>query len=191
MRRQRDRANLIGSTDQEKFDKAIYRHLYLAKKGTDGVPTTAQHDIGTERGKCVAEQSAGIKALDSHIFPGDLDCVTRIPCYTAASRLPALVRRSELQEIPMPDKNTPLRIPFGLTNLKPVESEVALTFPDGAKREFPKNITGLDIARASRRRWPSARWRWRWMAWSPTLPTRSSVMRKSNSSPATTPARWS
>ncbi len=49
----------------------------------------------------------------------------------------------------MPDKNTPLSgFQFGLTNLKPVESsKVALTFPDGAKREFPKNITGFDIAR--------------------------------------------
>jgi threonyl-tRNA synthetase len=37
---------------------------------------------------------------------------------------------------------------FGLSNLKPVESmKIALTFPDGAKREFPKNTTGLDIAR--------------------------------------------
>src|ERR1700682_3897837 len=80
---------------------------------------------------------------------GDLDCVTRIPCSTAASRLPALVRRSKLQETPMPDKNTPPSgFQFGLTNLKPVESsKVALTFPDGAKGEFPKNITGLDIAK--------------------------------------------
>ena len=37
---------------------------------------------------------------------------------------------------------------YSLTNLKPVESsKVALTFPDGAKREFPKNTTGLDIAK--------------------------------------------
>jgi threonyl-tRNA synthetase len=27
------------------------------------------------------------------------------------------------------------------------DSQVALTFPDGARREFPKNITGLDIAK--------------------------------------------
>jgi threonyl-tRNA synthetase len=49
----------------------------------------------------------------------------------------------------MPDKNTPVSgFQFGLTNLKPIESSrIALTFPDGAKREFPKNITGLDIAR--------------------------------------------
>src|SRR5467141_3181260 len=49
----------------------------------------------------------------------------------------------------MPDKNTPPSgFQFGLTNLKPVESsKVALTFPDGAKREFPKGITGTDIAK--------------------------------------------
>jgi len=49
----------------------------------------------------------------------------------------------------MPDKNAPASgFQFSLTNLKPVEStKVALTFPDGAKREFNKNITGLDIAK--------------------------------------------
>src|ERR1700675_3908414 len=49
----------------------------------------------------------------------------------------------------MPDKNAPPSgFQFGLTNLKPVESnKIALTFPDGAKREFPKNITGTDIAK--------------------------------------------
>ena len=37
---------------------------------------------------------------------------------------------------------------YSLTNLKPVESsKITLTFPDGAKREFPKDITGLDIAK--------------------------------------------
>src|SRR3954468_14856122 len=37
---------------------------------------------------------------------------------------------------------------YSLTNLKPVESNrIALTFPDGARREFPKSITGLDIAK--------------------------------------------
>src|SRR5229473_3592859 len=37
---------------------------------------------------------------------------------------------------------------YSLTNLKPVESgKIALTFPDGAKREFPKGITGTDIAK--------------------------------------------
>src|SRR6187397_309384 len=77
-------------------------------------------------------------------------CAARIPCYTAASRLPALVRRSEQQETAMPDQAKPASgFQFSLTNLKPVEPElkVALTFPDGAKREFPKGITGLDIAK--------------------------------------------
>jgi threonyl-tRNA synthetase len=37
---------------------------------------------------------------------------------------------------------------YSLTNLKPVESnKISLTFPDGAKREFPKSITGTDIAK--------------------------------------------
>ncbi len=38
---------------------------------------------------------------------------------------------------------------YGIANLKPVEPQmkVALTFPDGATREFPKNTTGLDIAK--------------------------------------------
>src|SRR6202020_3533909 len=38
---------------------------------------------------------------------------------------------------------------YSLTNLKPVEPvhRIALTFPDGATREFPKNTTGLDIAK--------------------------------------------
>jgi threonyl-tRNA synthetase len=35
-----------------------------------------------------------------------------------------------------------------MTDFKPVESgTIALTFPDGAKREFPSNTTGLDIAK--------------------------------------------
>src|SRR5206468_9910716 len=78
------------------------------------------------------------------------DCRSRIPCYTAASRLPALVRRSELQETQMPDQNTPSSgFQFGLANLKPAEplEKITLTFPDGAKREYAKDITGLDIAR--------------------------------------------
>jgi threonyl-tRNA synthetase len=37
---------------------------------------------------------------------------------------------------------------YSLTNLKPVEPRtVTLTFPDGAQRNFPKNITGLEIAK--------------------------------------------
>src|ERR1700682_543145 len=84
------------------------------------------------------------------IFAGVPDCIARIPCYTAASRLPALVRRSEHKETAMPDeKNKPAPgFVYSLTNLKPVESnKIALTFPDGAKREFPKGITGTDIAK--------------------------------------------
>src|SRR6185312_11013027 len=78
------------------------------------------------------------------------DCRRRIPCYTAASRLPALVRRSELMETPMPDSNAPASgFQFGLANLKPAEplEKITLTFPDGAKREYPRDITGLEIAK--------------------------------------------
>src|ERR1700730_45508 len=78
------------------------------------------------------------------------DCAARIPCYTAASRLPALVRRSEPQETAMTDdKNKPASgFQYSVANLKPVESsKIALTFPDGARREFPKDISGLDIAK--------------------------------------------
>jgi threonyl-tRNA synthetase len=83
-------------------------------------------------------------------FPQSPDCNARIACYTARSRLPALVRRSEPQETDMTDdKNKPASgFQYSLTNLKPVEStKVALTFPDGATREFPKNTTGLEIAK--------------------------------------------
>jgi threonyl-tRNA synthetase len=50
----------------------------------------------------------------------------------------------------MPDKNAPASgFQYSLTNLKPAEPmhKVALTFPDGATREFPKSTTGLDIAK--------------------------------------------
>src|ERR1700712_3049574 len=50
----------------------------------------------------------------------------------------------------MPDQNKPASgFQYSLSNLKPVEQQmkVALTFPDGARREFPKGITGLDIAK--------------------------------------------
>jgi threonyl-tRNA synthetase len=50
----------------------------------------------------------------------------------------------------MPDKNAPASgFQYSVANLKPVEPEprIALTFPDGARREFPKSITGLDIAK--------------------------------------------
>src|SRR5919109_1925654 len=50
----------------------------------------------------------------------------------------------------MPDQNTPSSgFQFGLANLKPAEpvQKITLTFPDGAKREFAKDITGLDVAK--------------------------------------------
>ena len=50
----------------------------------------------------------------------------------------------------MPDQNTPASgFQYSLTNLKPAEpvNKIAVTFPDGAKREFPKDITGLEIAK--------------------------------------------
>ncbi|MBV9531187.1 MAG: TGS domain-containing protein, partial [Bradyrhizobium sp.] len=39
---------------------------------------------------------------------------------------------------------------YSITNLKPAQpaEKVTLTFPDGARREFPKNTTGLDVANA-------------------------------------------
>src|SRR4051794_37088417 len=82
---------------------------------------------------------------------GFLDCMATIRCYTAASRLPALVRRSEPQESIMPEKNAPASgFQYGVANLKPVVAQpmIALTFPDGARREFPKSISGLDVAKA-------------------------------------------
>ena len=47
----------------------------------------------------------------------------------------------------MTDKNAPTSgFQYSLTNLKPVESsKIPLTFPDGARREFPKHTTGLDL----------------------------------------------
>src|SRR6201985_3103397 len=50
----------------------------------------------------------------------------------------------------MSENNTPPSgFQFGLANLKPAAepNTIALTFPDGAKREFPRDITGLDIAK--------------------------------------------
>jgi threonyl-tRNA synthetase len=52
--------------------------------------------------------------------------------------------------VTLPDdkKDHPQGFVFGLSNLKPVDSsKIALTFPDGARREFPKSTTGLDIAK--------------------------------------------
>src|ERR1700750_142095 len=50
----------------------------------------------------------------------------------------------------MPDKNAPASgFQYSVANLKPVEPvpRITLTFPDGARREFPKSSTGLDIAK--------------------------------------------
>src|SRR3954463_16238083 len=74
-----------------------------------------------------------------------------VSCAISCTRLPALVRRSEPQERLMPDdKNAPASgFQYSVANLKPVENppKITLTFPDGARREFPKSITGLDIAK--------------------------------------------
>src|SRR3954466_10911192 len=48
------------------------------------------------------------------------------------------------------DKNKPASgFVFGLTNLKPAEPEqkVTVTFPDGARRQYPKDITGFELAK--------------------------------------------
>jgi threonyl-tRNA synthetase len=50
----------------------------------------------------------------------------------------------------MTDNNTPAPgFQYGLANLKPATEPrtIALTFPDGARREFAKDITGFEIAR--------------------------------------------
>src|SRR3954462_6320250 len=50
----------------------------------------------------------------------------------------------------MTDQNAPgSEFKFGLANLKPAEplEKITLTFPDGAKREYPRDITGLDLAK--------------------------------------------
>jgi threonyl-tRNA synthetase len=55
----------------------------------------------------------------------------------------------------MPDQNTPASgFQFSLANLKPAEplEKITLTFPDGASREYARDITGLEIDGARRRR---------------------------------------
>src|SRR6185312_16561068 len=117
-----------------------------AKAATPRAVRLASREVEGDRNRCCS-LSAGLGAFFS-ILP---DCRSRIPCYTAAFRLPALVRRSELQENDMSsDQNTPASgFQFGLANLKPAEplEKITLTFPDGAKREYPKDITGLDLAK--------------------------------------------
>jgi threonyl-tRNA synthetase len=54
------------------------------------------------------------------------------------------------EETAMSDKNPPAPgFQYSLTNLKPAEPvhKVTLTFPDGAKRDYPKSTTGLEIAK--------------------------------------------
>ncbi|MDB5565909.1 MAG: threonyl-tRNA synthetase / Ser-tRNA(Thr) hydrolase [Tardiphaga sp.] len=47
----------------------------------------------------------------------------------------------------MPDSNKPASgFQFGLANLTPA-NQIAVTFPDGAQREFAKGITGFEIAK--------------------------------------------
>jgi threonyl-tRNA synthetase len=55
-----------------------------------------------------------------------------------------------LEETIMSDKNAPASgFQYSLTNLKPAEpvNKVTLTFPDGARRDYPKSTTGLEIAK--------------------------------------------
>ncbi|MGA8901945.1 threonine--tRNA ligase [Bradyrhizobium sp.] len=50
----------------------------------------------------------------------------------------------------MSDKNAPAPgFQYSITNLKPAEPvhKVTLTFPDGARRDYPKSTTGLEIAK--------------------------------------------
>src|ERR1700758_1615996 len=49
----------------------------------------------------------------------------------------------------MSDHKSASGFQYSITNLKPAEPEhkITLTFPDGARREFPKDITGLEIAK--------------------------------------------
>src|SRR3984957_1504485 len=85
------------------------------------------------------------------IFSARTDCIARFPCYTASH--PAYLRSFagvSFEEKIMSNKNPPASgFQYSLTNLKPAEPmhKVALTFPDGATREFPKSTTGLDIAK--------------------------------------------
>src|SRR5258708_30881417 len=69
--------------------------------------------------------------------------------YRSSSRLPALVRRSEPQETDMSDHKSESGFQYSITNLRPAEPshKITLTFPDGAQREFPKDTTGLEIAK--------------------------------------------
>jgi threonyl-tRNA synthetase len=54
-----------------------------------------------------------------------------------------------LQENAMSEHKSESGFQYSIANLKPAEplEKVTLTFPDGASREFPKDITGLEIAK--------------------------------------------
>src|SRR6201995_4511744 len=49
----------------------------------------------------------------------------------------------------MSDHKSESGFQYSITNLRPLEpvNKITLTFPDGARREFPKDITGLEIAK--------------------------------------------
>ena len=49
----------------------------------------------------------------------------------------------------MSDNKSESGFQYSLTNLKPADpaDKITLTFPDGARREYPQGITGLDIAK--------------------------------------------
>ena len=50
----------------------------------------------------------------------------------------------------MADKNPPASgFQYSIANLKPAEplQKIAITFPDGATREYPRSVTGLDVAK--------------------------------------------
>ena len=49
----------------------------------------------------------------------------------------------------MSDRKSASGFQYSLTNLKPAEpvQKITLTFPDGAKRDYPPDTTGLEIAK--------------------------------------------
>src|SRR5581483_3708441 len=49
-----------------------------------------------------------------------------------------------------PDRKSESGFQYSLSNLKTAQplEKVIITFPNGDKREFPRNITGFDIARS-------------------------------------------
>src|ERR1700733_9442515 len=71
-------------------------------------------------------------------------CSTGLPwpwhgLHNAPSRLPAVVRRSEQKEVLMADHQ--------VASSSGDARKIAVTFPDGARRDYPQNTTGLDIAK--------------------------------------------